>query len=155
METFDRGYVTRYPGDNLGNGLSNYFPLYLSEAASLPGSTSVNVNLSDKATKLAANACLPKESIFFHTTAILNTFAYRQENNDALRQDWPRIPLPAIAELLSASAELGRQVADLLDPEFPVNGVTSNAIRPELRTIGIISSTAKGGQLTQLPQLKR
>ncbi|MFL6462918.1 MAG: type ISP restriction/modification enzyme, partial [Bryobacteraceae bacterium] len=83
----------------------------------------------------------------FHTTAILNTPAYRQENNDALRQDWPRIPLPTIAELLSASAELGRQVADLLDPDSPVNGVTSNAIRPELRVIGIISSTIEGGQL--------
>ncbi|MGH6932270.1 MAG: type ISP restriction/modification enzyme, partial [Dongiaceae bacterium] len=37
---------------------------------------------------------------------------------------------------LEASAAIGRQLADLLDPETPVPGVTSGSIRPELRVIG-------------------
>jgi predicted helicase len=135
MDKFDRGYVTRYPGDNLGNGLSNYFPLYLSEAASLPGSTEININVSDA----AADTAPSKESIFFHAVAILNTPAYRSENNDALRQDWPRVPIPNSAELLSASAALGRELADLLDPNAPVPGVTTGQIRRALHSIAIIS----------------
>ena len=108
METFDRGYITRNFSDNLGNGLSSYFPLYVAEAASLPGSTAINLNLSRKAIELADNNAFPKESIFFHAAAVLNTPAYRQSNNDALRQDWPRIPLPANIGLLSTSAKLNR-----------------------------------------------
>lgn len=45
--------------------------------------------------------------------------AYRSKNSGALRQDWPRIPLPNSKELLLASAELGRQIAALLDTEKP------------------------------------
>jgi len=59
------------------------------------------------------------------------------ENAGALRQDWPRIPLPDSKGLLLASAELGRKVADLLDPETEVGGVTGGNVRPELRVIGV------------------
>ena len=63
------------------------------------------------------------------------------ENADGLRQDWPRIPLPDSKELLLASAELGRKVADLLDPETEVDGVTGGNVRPELRVIGVPTRT--------------
>jgi hypothetical protein len=69
---------------------------------------------------------------------------YRTENAGALRQDWPRVPLPSTAELLRASAALGRQVAALLDTEQPVPGVTSGAIRPELRAVGIVMRVGGG-----------
>ncbi len=36
-----------------------------------------------------------------------------------------------------ASAELGRKVADLLDPETEVDGVTGGSVRPELKVIGV------------------
>jgi len=52
-----------------------------------------------------------------------------------LRQDWPRVPLPAKRDALEASTELGRQVAALLDPETPVPGVTTGKVREELRDI--------------------
>lgn len=48
---------------------------------------------------------------------------------------------------LVASAELGRQVAALLDPEAPVNGVTAGKVRPELKSIAIATRVG-GGQLT-------
>lgn len=65
---------------------------------------------------------------------------------DALRQDWPRVPLPRAGDRLAQSAALGRQLAALLDPEAPVPGVTQGAIRPELRVIAPIQKVG-GGQL--------
>src|SRR5205085_609429 len=69
------------------------------------------------------------------------------ENGSALRQDWPRVPLPAQRADLLASAELGRQIAALLDPETPVIGVTAGKVRPELRFLGIVTKVG-GGQLS-------
>jgi predicted helicase len=51
---------------------------------------------------------------FYHSLALLHSPAYRHENAGALRQDWPRIPLPDSKELLLASAALGRKIAALL-----------------------------------------
>ena len=55
--------------------------------------------------------------LFHHVIAVLHAPAYATENASALRQDWPRVPLPATREALVASADLGRRVAALLDPE--------------------------------------
>jgi hypothetical protein len=82
--------------------------------------------------------------LWMHTLAIGYSPAYLTENAGALRQDWPRVPLPGTAELLRASAALGRQVTALLDTEHPVPGVTSGRLRPELQTIGIISRVGGG-----------
>ena len=68
------------------------------------------------------------------------------ENAGALRQDWPRVPLPARRDALLASAELGCTVAALLDSEQPVDGVTSGSVRYELSPIGVLSAVC-GGQL--------
>jgi len=84
------------------------------------------------------------EGVFFHALAILHAPLYRTENAGALRQDWPRIPLPASKDVLLASAALGRQVALLLDPEAPVAGITAGAIRPELREVGLPSREGGG-----------
>jgi hypothetical protein len=80
-----------------------------------------------------------------HAVACLRSPAYAEENGSALRQDWPRIPLPASKERLLASAELGREVAALLDPDTPVRGVTTGAIRPELKPIGTLRTSTGGG----------
>lgn len=78
---------------------------------------------------------------------MLNSPAYRRDNAGGLRQDWPRIPLPASREALLTSGALGREVAALLDTEAPVPGVTSGAIRDELKTIAVVSRVG-GGALT-------
>jgi len=65
--------------------------------------------------------------------------ASRSSSPTRRRQDYPRIPLPASRDDLLASAELGRQVAALLDTEAPVPGVSSGDLRPELRPLGIIT----------------
>jgi hypothetical protein len=74
-----------------------------------------------------------------HVLAIGYSPKYLAENADGLRQDWPRIPLPDTRGALETSAELGKQVAALLDTETPVTGVTSGQIREELRQIGVVS----------------
>jgi hypothetical protein len=73
--------------------------------------------------------------IWLHTLAIGYSPAYLEENADGIRQDWPRIPLPSSLEQFRASAALGQCVAELLDTEQPVAGVTAGALRPELRSV--------------------
>ena len=80
---------------------------------------------------------LEPETLFCHVVTILHASVYRRENAGALRQDWPRIPLPNQKDLLLASATLGRQVAALLDTEGPVPGVTAGKIREDLKDLAV------------------
>jgi REP element-mobilizing transposase RayT len=150
MEDFDRGYVVRVLADNFGNGLSNFFPLLLKKEqpqASLPTQASDSgpqANLSDRT--LAYIECVGggAPEVFYHSIATLHASAYRHENADALRQGWPRIPLPDSKELLLASAGLGGKIAALLDTETPfdvgaplVGAPVGRAQGPPLQKIGV------------------
>ena len=71
-----------------------------------------------------------------------------------LRMEWPRIPVPdgseggsGAAEELAASAARGRELASLLDPDSPVDGVTRGALRPEIAAIAV-PSTVDGTNMT-------
>jgi hypothetical protein len=79
--------------------------------------------------------------IWMHALAIGYSPEYLRENADGIRQDWPRIPLPEGRERLLSSAELGRQVAALLDTESPLPGVTAGAPRAELRPLAVAAHT--------------
>ncbi|MGA2661500.1 MAG: type ISP restriction/modification enzyme [Verrucomicrobiota bacterium] len=79
--------------------------------------------------------------IWMHALAIGYSPAYLAENADGIRQDWPRIPLPDSQTALFASAELGGQVAALLDTENGVEGVTAGKLKPEFKEIAVLSST--------------
>ena len=146
METFDRGYFTRFLADNFGNGLSNFFPLWLKpnpDFSSLfdGGDDKPKTNLTDAAKEFLADLRLGNkpEELFYHTLAVLHSPEYRNENGGALRQDWPRVPLPKSREALLASAELGKQIAALLDTETPVFGVTVGATRLDLVQIAVVT----------------
>ena len=97
--------------------------------------TTIKPNLSDAAAAYSAGLKVKPDTLFYHTLAVLHSPEYRVENSGALRQDWPRVPLPKSREALLASAELGKQVAALLDTETPVDGVTKGKPRPELKAI--------------------
>ena len=84
------------------------------------------------------------ELIWLHALAVGYSPAYLEDNADGIRENWPRIPLPATREALLASAALGREVAALLDTETPVPGVNSGAVRPELQTIAKVSRVGGG-----------
>jgi hypothetical protein len=140
---FDRGYVTSVLADNFGSGRSTFHPLYLKgNAGNL--FESVVPNLSDQAKAYLAAVGAEPDGLFYHTVATVHAPAYRVENASALRQDWPRIPLPGSSKALSASVELGRIVATLLDTENGVSGVTTGSVRPELRGVGVVSVTGGG-----------
>jgi hypothetical protein len=77
--------------------------------------------------------------IWMHALAIGYTSAYLAENADGIGQDWPRIPLPNSKAALLASAELGAQVAALLDAETPLPGVDAGRIRSDLVKIAVVT----------------
>lgn len=76
------------------------------------------------------------ELLFYHVIAIFHSPTYLRENEGALMQGWPRVPLPKDAATLKAGAALGRQLAALLDPETPVPGVTDLKVRENLKGLG-------------------
>lgn len=114
-------------------------------------------NISDEALKYlsAIGTLKDTEDIFHHAVAILHAPTYATENSGALRQDWPRVPLPAEADALGDSAALGRQVAAILaydaaDPTpaqaSQLRGITHTPLRPEMKSFGVVSRVG-GGQL--------
>jgi len=78
--------------------------------------------------------------IWWHALAVGYSPAYLAEHADGIRGDWPRIPLPATAAALIASATLGRELAALLDTENTVAGVTAGKPRAELATIAVLAT---------------
>lgn len=112
----------------------------------------IKANLSPAARKYLADLGLTDPDadpdtaalIWMHALAVGYSPAYLTENADGLRQDWPRIPLPDKAEVLKASARLGREIAQLLDTETPAPGVTGGDLRSELKAVAVISKVGGG-----------
>jgi hypothetical protein len=140
MEAFDRGYVTRVLADNFGNGLSSFFPMMVRDPNPINCGESPKPNLSDEAVGYLARFGADHQALFFHAVATLHSPAYRKENQGALKQDWPRIPLPATKRLLLTSAALGRELGVLLDPDSP-------APKASMRLASIGPITGSGGPL--------
>lgn len=146
-----------FPSHHLIERGANYFPLYLSPKDTRPSAGETPDMFGDEGggdkgkpvpnLTLFANDYLARlgadpEDLFFHIVGLLHAPAFRTENAGALRQDWPRVPLPSSADTLRAGATMGRQVAALLDPETDVPGVTSGKIRPELRGLAELTVAA-------------
>ena len=137
----------------LGNWGIHFFPTWLRDEGLGLGTDGAQrrPNLSAAAQAYLDQLGLGVEDLFHHVLAVLHDPAYREANAGALRMEWPRIPLPGwpdgdiggAAEGLVASAERGRQLAALLDPETPVPGVTTGTLRPEIASIGV-PATAGG-----------
>ena len=109
-------------------------------------------NLSPSAQNYLDRLGLSVEDLFHHVIAVLHNPQYRAANAGALRMEWPRIPLPGwpdgsangAADELAASAARGRQLAELLDSDTPVAGVTSGALTPAMAAIAVPSTTDGG-----------
>ena len=106
-------------------------------------------NLSARAQRYLDRLGLGVEDLFHHVLTTLHDPAYRAANAGALRMEWPRIPLPGwgdeesegAAAALVRSAERGRDLARLLNPDTPVPGVTDDALRPGIATIAVPATT--------------
>ena len=141
--TFDRGYVTSVLADSFGAGCSSFFPLYLRPERLAPSllhqdSEGLVANQTPVALRYLESVNGGQIDLFCHIVGTMHAPAYRCENAGALRQDWPRIPLPAAPKVFRESADLGVDVGHLLDVESPVDRVTVGDIRYELRAIGTI-----------------
>jgi len=97
-------------------------------------------NLTQAACAYLARVACSSSDLLYHTLAVLHAPRYSEENAGALRQDWPRAPLPATREVLVASGCLGAELAALLNTEIPIKGVTAGGIRPELKAVGNITA---------------
>ena len=115
------------------------FPLYLKHATMQSAPGDPEPNLSPNAANYLAAMDAKAEDLFHHAVAVLHSRAYREENAGALRQDWPRVPLPGEPRQLSLSAALGRRVASLLDPEAAVPGVTIGNVAEPFRSIAVVN----------------
>ena len=112
-------------------------------------------NLSPTAQRYLQHLGADVEDLFHHVLAVLHNPAYREANAGALRMEWPRIPLPGwpdgkaegAADTLAHSAARGRELAQLLDPETSVPGVTEGALRPEIAAIAV-PTTSDGRNMT-------
>ena len=174
-EAFSRGTLVQHLADNFGNGLSNFFPLWLSDDGFAVGATTGRrPNVSSAAQRYLRRVGATVEDLFHHVLAVLQDPVYREANAGALRIEWPRIPLPAwsdgtagtagttpasaeettkmrttagAAPMLAESAARGRELVRLLDPDTPVPGVTVGALRPEIAVIAV-PSTVDGRNMT-------
>ena len=164
-EDFSRATLVRHLADNFGNGLSSFFPAYLrDDSLGTDGNGEQrHPNLSKAAQRYLDRLGASVEDLFHHVLAILHDPAYREANAGALRMEWPRIPLPGWPggnqlnidaqdgqdrsasdaclpqhrHAFAASAARGRALAQLLDPDTPVPGVTQGALRQEIAAIAV------------------
>ncbi len=91
--------------------------------------------------------------IWLHALAIGFSPAYLTANRDGVRQGWPRVPLPTSLGALEDSAALGWQIAALLEMEKSVPGVTTGALRPELKTVGALTKLNADGEFAVHAQI--
>ena len=143
-----RACVTEYIGchDLIGNATC-FFSSWLRDDGE---DTGRRPNLTATARRYLDRLGASVEDLFHHVLAILHDPAYRKANAGALRMEWPRIPLPGwpdgadpdAAATLARSAERGRALAALLDPETPVPGITTGTLRPEAAAIAIPTTTS-------------
>lgn len=93
-------------------------------------------NLCEEAIDYLRQRKVPCQSLMYHSLSIIHSDRYRIENFAGLKSNWPRVPLPDKRAQLVASADLGRRVAALLDPEARVTGVTTGKLIAGLNIVG-------------------
>ena len=74
--------------------------------------------------------------LWLHALAIGYSRRYVADNPGGIAADWPRVPLPATAEHLRASAALGEQLANLLDPLRLTDAASLPSVVGPIRRIG-------------------
>ena len=135
---------------------TSMFPAWLrDDGIGTDGGSGRIANLSGSAQRYLERLGVSVEDLFHHVLATLHDPAYRTANAGALRMEWPRIPLPGwpdgeaegAAAALAASAARGRTLAQLLDSDTPVRGVTEGTLRSEIAAIAV-PTTLDGHHMT-------
>ncbi len=126
------------------------FPLWLDDngICNNDGEFNVRPNLSAQAQIYLKNIHARVEDLFYFAIFTLHSPEYLESNKDALGLDWPRLPLPGwpngklkgAVEIFQKSVSKGRELANLLDSETGVSGVTKRVLRPEVKSIAVAST---------------
>ena len=77
--------------------------------------------------------------IWLHGLAIGVSPLYVEQNGEAVRSDWPRIPLPQSDSSLRDSSTLGRRVAHVLNLDEPLAGVDKQPIESRFQHVATIA----------------
>ena len=75
--------------------------------------------------------------VWLHVLAVGYSPLYLEENGDAIRNGWPRVPLPSNHAQLEASGRLGARITALLDIDTPLPGLDTSP-PDRLRAVGAI-----------------
>ena len=145
QEWFPGPVISHIAGKKLLDFAATCFPIWLRDDGIGNASTGRRPNLTEAAQCYLDRLGMSVKDLFHHVLATLHDPAYRKANAGALRMGWPRIPLPGwpdgevdgAAAALTRSAERGRELAALLDPETPVPGVTQGPLRPQIAAIAV------------------
>jgi hypothetical protein len=131
-----------------------FIPFQLSVAASTEGglfdAAPGTANLSARARQYLIGLGIGEAEdnfealVWWHALAIAYSPRYVKDNAGGIAADWPRIPLPATAEALRVSAQLGRRLADLLDPLRPLPAGLAATVAPIRRVDGGAAVPARG-----------
>ena len=156
--------VSVFPSHHLIERGANYFPLFLQSTESLrrqhpdlfapEHDDGPRPNVTEATQEYLSRIDCSPEELFFHIVAVLHAPAYRDDNAGALTQGWPRVPLPKDAAALRRGAELGRRLAELIDPETSVPGVTDLHVRPDLKGFGELVGAPTSVKRNPAPDLR-
>lgn len=140
------------------SGHARHFPILISSAQESGSQTKLTEeaeevvlpNLSQSILKYLDKIGIATKSrdsmslIWWHALAICFSSSFLDENAEGIREGWPHIPIPLKKSDLLASADLGKEVAGLLDMTQSVQGVSSTLPRSDLSKIAVISKVGGG-----------
>ena len=124
--------------DDGGNKISDLFDSRDSETEVLETTPELDRWFNDLGLRKSCTNQQLEETPLLHALAIAWSPMYLRDNKMNLEVGWPRVPMPTDRLLALESAALGKEVADLLDTENGVVGVTEGSIAKHLRMIGDI-----------------
>ena len=112
-------------------------------------------NVSEAAQRYLSRLGAGVEDLLYYVVATLHDTTYNEVNADPLRAKGPRIPLPgwpdgeslAEADGFTRSVALGRQLAQLLEPDMPISGVTRSPLRPGISAIAVPATVEAGNMM--------
>ena len=86
--------------------------------------------------------------IFRLALAICHSPQYETDHKDSLSQDWAHVPFPREKKLLTAIADVGEQVAVLLNPLANAQQVVKSLLGDKARTLAVMQKHG-GGAVSQ------
>jgi hypothetical protein len=122
---------------NAMDGGASYIPQFIKHHRDAQGHRETDLNLPRSLSEHCERNGMDASQIFLHVLAIMHSPQYAKENGEAMRSDWPRVPIPNTADQLQSSTVVADTLAALIDPQASVTGVTCGSLRAGLRNLGV------------------